>query len=468
MERWLAPALDYIPRWIDFQMAAWQQPGCMIAITHRGNVIFERAFGHANLSTGEELTPRHRFRVASHTKSFTAAGVMKLREQRKLKLDDPAGQYVEGLHPAVARVTIAQLLSHSAGLIRDGSDGGFFLDRRPFITTRELLADLKQPPVIEPNTRFKYSNHGYGLAGLIIEAITGEAFRPWIKREIIDAAGLEETQPDMPLRRGTPFARGHSGRILLGRRVVIPGDFSTNAMAPVGGIVSTAADLARYFAQLSPLARRSVLSVASRREMTRRHWRNPNTSIELHYGLGIVSGTLNGWDWFGHTGGLQGYISCTRTIPQQDLTISVLTNAIDGWAAVWVDGMMHIMQAFARNGAPARNVKDWTGRWWTLWGATDLIPMGNKIMLAAPGFVNPLFDASEVTITGRNAGRISAAAGYGSHGEPVRCKRTKSGRITEVWLGAAQLLPAAKIAREMEARYDRPKTRKRPGRRSRQ
>ena len=106
MDRWLAPALDYIPRWIDFQMAAWQQPGCMIAIAHRGKVIFERAFGHANLATGEELTPRHRFRVASHTKSFTAAGVMKLREQRKLKLDDPAGQYVEGLHPAVARVTI--------------------------------------------------------------------------------------------------------------------------------------------------------------------------------------------------------------------------------------------------------------------------------------------------------------------------------------------------------------------------
>ena len=57
---------------------------------------------------------------------------MKLREQGKLKLDDTAGQYVAGLHPAVARVTIAQLLSHSAGLIRDGDDAGQFLDRRPF------------------------------------------------------------------------------------------------------------------------------------------------------------------------------------------------------------------------------------------------------------------------------------------------------------------------------------------------
>ena len=115
MDRWLAAALDYIPRWLDFQMQASQQPGCIIAIAHRGNVVLERAFGTANLGTGEALTPRHRFRVASHSKSFTAAGIMKLREQRKLKLDDAAGDYVEGLQRDVARATIAQLLSHTRG-----------------------------------------------------------------------------------------------------------------------------------------------------------------------------------------------------------------------------------------------------------------------------------------------------------------------------------------------------------------
>jgi CubicO group peptidase (beta-lactamase class C family) len=467
MDRWLGAALDYIPRWIEFQMEAREQPGCLLAITHGGRLVLERAFGSANLATGEALTSRHRFRVASHSKSFTAAGVLKLREHGALKLDDPAGQYVAGLHPAVARVTIAQLLSHTAGLVRDGSDGGFFVDRRPFIDTPELLADLQAPPTIEPNTRFKYSNHGYGLIGLIIEAVTGEPFRSWIKREIIDAAGLEETTPDMPLRRGTPFARGHTATMPVGRRLVIPGDFSTNAMAPVGGVVTTAGDLARYFAQLSPLARKSTLSGASRREMTRRQWRCPHSAVEQYYGLGIMSGSFNGWDWFGHTGGLQGYISCTRTLPQQELTISVLTNAVDGWAMFWVEGMMHLLQAYARHGAPSRKVKDWTGRWWSLWGATDLLPMGDKVLMASPGFINPLFDASELAITGRNTGRIALANGYRSHGEPVRCKRTRSGRITEVWLGASQLLPAARIAREMEARYDNPKMRRRPKRRAR-
>src|SRR5882724_9367791 len=106
MDRWLGAALDYIPRWIEFQMQSTQLPGCLLAIAQRGDIVLERAFGSANLDRGEDLTPRHRFRVASHTKSFTAAGIMKLRERRKLKLDDAAGDYVDGLHPQVASATI--------------------------------------------------------------------------------------------------------------------------------------------------------------------------------------------------------------------------------------------------------------------------------------------------------------------------------------------------------------------------
>jgi CubicO group peptidase (beta-lactamase class C family) len=457
MDKWLRCALDYIPRWIEFQMQASQQPGCIIAIAHRDSIVLERAFGHANLATSEELTPRHRFRVASHSKSFTAAGILKLREQGRLKLDDTAGQFVADLHPAVAKAAIAQLLSHSAGLIRDGDDAGQFLDRRPFYDARELSADLKRPPVIEPNSRFKYSNHGYGLLGLIIEAITGEPYRAWIKREIVDAAGLGETEPDVPRRRGEPFARGHSGRLVLGRRVVIPGDNPTHALASATGFVSTAGDIARYFAQLSPAARKSVLSVASRREMTRRQWRNPNTSPEQYYGLGTISGSLNGWDWFGHSGGFQGYISRTCVYPGQELTISVLTNAIDGWAHPWLDGIVSILQAFARNGAPTRKVRDWGSRWWSLWIAVDLVPMGDKVLVANPGLINPLADAAELKITSRTAGQIALAGGFGSHGEPVSCARAKSGKITALKIAGTKFLAADKMAHEMEARYGKAK-----------
>jgi CubicO group peptidase (beta-lactamase class C family) len=229
---WIRPALDYICSWLEFQMRQSELPGCAIAIARHGRIILDEAFGCADLTTGEAFTPRHRFRVASHSKSFTAAGVMKLREWGRLKLDDPVGDYIADLHPRVAATTIAQLLSHSAGIVRDGNDSGQFQDRRPFLNAKELLSDLRNPPVVDPNTRFKYSNHGFGLLGLVIEEITGEPYASWIKREIVEAAGLEETEPDMPLPAGTPFARGHTAKLPVGRRLVIPGDFSTKRHPP--------------------------------------------------------------------------------------------------------------------------------------------------------------------------------------------------------------------------------------------
>lgn len=454
MDRWLGAALDYIPRWLEFQMRQTEIPGCVVAIAQRGRVVLEAAFGHADLRRGIPLTPRHRFRVASHSKSFTAAGIMRLRERGKLRLDDPAGRFVRDLNPQIARATIAQLLSHSAGLVRDGWDAGQWQDRRPFCSEPELRTDLKAPPIIEGNTRFKYSNHGYGLAGLVIEAVTHEPYRAWIQREIVEAAGLEETRSDMPLPRGTQMARGHSGKWPLGRRAVIPGDNSTHALASATGFVSTAADLARFFNQLSPGARRGVISPASRREMIRRQWREPHASLERYYGLGIISGAIGDWDWFGHSGGFQGFITRTATLPAQDLTISVLTNSADGPAQPWLDGAVHILRCFATHGAPPRKLRDWSGRWWSLWGAVDLVPAGKKVFVATPVLFNPFTDAAEILATARDRGRIALAGGFASHGEEARLLRGGRRRVTGVWLGGTKLLPETKLAREMSARYD--------------
>ena len=453
MEAWLQSATKYICDWLEFQFRGSQQPGCILAIAHRDKVIAEHAFGQADLETQEKLTPRHRFRIASHSKCVTAAGIMKLREQRKLRLDDPVGQYVKGLHPQVAQTTVAQVLSHSAGLTRDGIDSGQFIDSRPYLTEKELLAELKLPTAIEANTRFKYSNHGYGLLGLLIEAITGEPYSVWIKREIVDAAGLGETVPNMPIAKSVPFARGHSRRLPVGRRLVIPGDNPTNAITPAGGFVSTAADTARFFGQMAPNAKRSVLSAASRREMTRKQWRIPDSSVEAYYGFGIVSGKTAGWDWFGHGGGFQGYISRTCVMPACDVTVTILTNSIDGGAPFWIDGVLHILRAFRTRGAPQRRFRDWTGRWWTVWGATDLVPMGNVVVAANPHLGNPFVDATEIEITGRDTGRILLATCYGSHGEPVRRTRSKAGVVTDIWIAGVNVKREKAAAVEIERRY---------------
>src|SRR5262249_56351402 len=128
------------------------------------------------------------------------------------------------------------------------------------------------------------------------------------KGETMAAAGLRETEPSAPLAKGAPFARGHTRKLPLGERCVIPGDNLTHALTSAAGFVSTAADTARFFAQLAPNARRSVLSVGSRREMTRKQWRIPQ-SFEAYYGLGVNIRRTEGWDWSGPAAGLPRYAS---------------------------------------------------------------------------------------------------------------------------------------------------------------
>lgn len=462
MDKWLLAALDYIPRWLEYQMRQSEQPGLSFAVVHQGKPVLAVAFGHADQARDLKLTPAHRFRVASHSKTFTAAALMKLREQGRLRLDDPIGRYLPGLQAEVAQATLAQLMSHSAGLVRDGRDAGQWTQRRAFLDEAELRDDLAEGPILDVNTRFKYSNHGYGLLGLAIASVAGETYESWVAREIVAASGLAHTAPDALQSGVAQLACGHSGKLLLGRRLPVPAVMPTRALASATGFISTASDLARFYASLAPNARKSVLSVASRREMTRRQWREPHASVERWYGLGTMSGTLNGlcggWDWFGHTGGFPGTLSRTACVPAQGLALSALTNAADGPAQAWVDGALHILQAFAKHGAPSRRSAAWTGRWWSLWGAFDLLAMNDKVLLANPALFNPVQDAAVLEGLARDRqgvarGRIALANGYANHGEAVALERDARGRPKSFQLGGSGLLPEAAAAKEMLARY---------------
>jgi hypothetical protein len=140
-------------------------------------------------------------------------------------------------------------------------------------------------------------------------------------------------------------------------------------------------------------------------------------------------------------------------IPAAEIAITLLTNAIDGGAPFWMDGVLNILRAFRRRGAPSRRVRDWRGRWWTVWGATDLVPMGNLVLAANPHFFNPFMDAAEIQVTGRDTGKITSASGYDSYGEQVRRVRNKNGAVTDIWLAGAHVKPEKALAAEIERRY---------------
>src|SRR5690606_27700795 len=119
-----------------------------------------------------------------------------------------------------------------------------------------------------------YSNHGFGLLGLVMEAVTGTSYADWMAGNVLAPAGLAETSPDMPhLPARARMASGHSAEFPFGQRLVVPGDNVCDAIAPAGGFVATAADVARFFSQLDPDSPRSVLQSASRRGMMQRRWR---------------------------------------------------------------------------------------------------------------------------------------------------------------------------------------------------
>ncbi len=453
MRKWLSNAIHYVDGWLDFQMRLTRQPGCVVAFADRGRLIFEMAYGHADIVRRQRMTPRHRFRVASHSKSFTAAAVLRLKDEGKLRLDDPVGAHVEGLHASVARATLSQLLSHGAGVVRDGRDAGQWIDERAFADETELRAALAEPLVIPSDCRMKYSNHGFGLLGLVIESVTGETYGSWVTRNILRPSGLGETTPDMPVARGAPLARGHGTNLPLDSRYVIPADNPTNALAAATGFVSTAGDLVRFFASLDPDSRRSVLSPESRRAMIRWQWRDPHSSEDGGYGLGMCLGFVGGLEWAGHGGAFQGVRSSTMLLPGSGICFSVLTNATDGSAEAWAEGIVRILRTFRDNPLPGPFANSWAGRWWNSGEAVDLVAFGNRVLVAQPDRLDPFNAADEITISGEDQGIISLSGGYGIHGEPARLERGRDGKVNEVWFGGFRWVGERRHRAELKRKY---------------
>jgi D-alanyl-D-alanine carboxypeptidase len=133
-------------------------------------------------------------------------------------------------------------------------------------------------------------------------------------------------------------------------------------------------------------------------------------------------------------------------VPAHDLALSVLTNAADGLSHQWLDGALHVLQAFEKHGTPSRRTARWQGRFWNLWGAFDLLAMGaSRVLLANPGLANPVLDASEIDVTGTDQGRVVQGGGFAHHGEPVRIERDARGRALRLWHGGTKLETEAAV-----------------------
>jgi CubicO group peptidase (beta-lactamase class C family) len=307
------------------------------------------------------------FRIASMTKSFTAALVLKLRDAGALTLDDPAVDYVpvlSGVAPPTADsppITIRHLLTMTAGFPTDDPWGDRQQGLAPAAFTR-LLADGEITAAWAPGTKFEYSNLGYAILGLIIESVTGLDYADAMRSEVFGPLGFSETGYDVTQVDPAHLARGYrrNDREWL---ELAPDPYG--AFAPMGGIFSSVRDLARWVAGFAaafpprPLLRSTFqsdsnvaagdaehpLSRVSRREMQLGHvaiteegsgvvagFAGP-TSISYGFGLFAeddpVFGTI-----VQHSGGYPGFGSHMRWHPATGLGTVVLANSTYARAGV--------------------------------------------------------------------------------------------------------------------------------------
>jgi D-alanyl-D-alanine carboxypeptidase len=458
-------ALAYVDSWLEYRVWKLRAPGAQAAVWFDGKVQFSKAYGVSNIGTGEPLTTAHLFRVASHSKTFTATAVMQLVEAGKLRLDDTAGSWIPALKEAgspLADATVRELVSHSAGAIRDGVDSTFWTHSRPFPGEDELLVlSIREGAVRQPEATFKYTNIGFSLLGLIIGKAAGSSYNEYVKTAIVDKLGLKNTGPELDEARLAEYAGGHSGLSSWTDRQVIP-HVDTHAMASATGFYSTAEDMV-HFASAHFFGDNRLISDRSKNEMQRPVWTGQNPDAPQDgYGYGTGIQHYGGHRMVGHSGGYPGHITRTMWDPNEGLAISVLTNAVDGPAEELAAGVLKILDkaregsaklvlrsglvnstAIPRPDVPKADIDPaiFTGRFAALWGVTDVLLLGGKLVASSPVFPSPLMQPAELAIVDENTLRIMGGSPYGSVGEHFRYERAADGTILSVFTGGMKAWP---------------------------
>jgi CubicO group peptidase (beta-lactamase class C family) len=444
-EHLLADAVSYADRWLEYRQRTLRLPGLVAAVAHRGQVVLSTAHGMADLDRSIPMTPNHVFRVASHSKTFTATALMQLVEQGRIRLDDRMADWLPWLptgRDRVGRATVRQLLSHSAGVLRDGYDGGFWQLERNFPDSDELRRLASEAlSVLPTNERFKYSNVGFALLGLVLEAATGIAYNAHVRTAILERLGLANTGPDVDDLPPDRLATGYTGDVYGLDRLAVA-HLHTGAMSPATGFYSTAEDLCRY-AAAHLFGNEELISDDSKREMQREQWRVVGS--DQAYGLGLAIYQIAGHRMVGHNGGFPGFITATRIDPRAQLVVVILTNASDGPATDLAAGVVEIIDcALGARKTPAAHPgvdRDrFVGRFWSLGGALDIVRFGSDLVQITPGEASPLTSLARLAVDGNDELTIHEAPGYASPGERVRFS-FEGEHALQVQVGAATLYP---------------------------
>jgi len=294
------------------------EPGAAVAVLRDGAFIHRAAYGLADLEWGTPLRPDCSFRIASLSKQFTAAAVMRLAEQGALAIDDPVKRHLPDFDPRGRTVTLRHLLNHTSG-IRNHDEGHARRTDRIDIPRDQLLREILAAPFdSEPGERYAYCNSGYILLGAVIEAAGGRRYEDYLRAQFFEPLGMARTDlcladTVIPLRaRG--YVRGRRG---FHNARPDPTNWSHSA----GGLCSTLDDLTMWDAALHDGRAIGRDSFAAMVEPTRL-----SDGSSYPYGFGWGTATYEGKRLHHHTGGVSGFACQMARLTDEALTTIVLSN----------------------------------------------------------------------------------------------------------------------------------------------
>lgn len=330
----VADAVSIFERWIEQHLAHRNLPGLSIAVVHDQEIVWSQGYGFSDLERRIPATPSTVYRIGSITKLFTSTAILQLRDAGKLRLDDPVSRHlpwfeVSNPFPDAPDVTIRQLLTHTAGLPRE-ADFPYWTDH--LFPTREELAESVpgQGLINPPESTYHYSNLGMALLGEIVTEVSGRPWAAYVHENILDPLGMTSTSasPDGEILQRLATAYMLQGPD--GTRKTME-YYDAGAIAPVGGIVSTVEDLAR-FASLQfrggPAGGSQILKGSTLREMHRVHW--VYDSFSGGRGLGFAVTRRDGRTFVGHGGSIGAHVTNFLTVPDEKIAVIVAINADDG------------------------------------------------------------------------------------------------------------------------------------------
>jgi D-alanyl-D-alanine carboxypeptidase len=426
--------------WMDGQIAYRGLPGIVVGVVSDQDLVWGSGFGFADINAKVPMTPATKFRMASHSKMFTAIAIMQLREEGKLRLDDPVAKYLPWFKAKPAGdddgpITIEQLLSHSSGLQREAGDHWTSYEFPTADELRHLYVD--RHAAFAPSVRWKYSNLAYAVAGMIIEQVSGERWADYVDRNIFKPLGMRDSSVDQNVPGlALPYGR----RMPDGTREVLP-FVDARGMAAATGVTSNLEDMAKFVSaqfRRGPRGGAQVVSTGSLREMHRVR------SVEENWmsgtGLGFDISRIKDRTYVGHGGGYPG--NTTQTLIQLDdkVGVIVLTNTNDSNPSDIARQLMATVGQAVAKASAAKPKTVWDPSWARFAGLyrgrggdSHVVLLNEKLVIItpnAPNVDNPI----TLEPLGEGRFRFVAPTGGGAVGEVVRFVE-QAGRPMRMYIG---------------------------------